>query len=168
MGSERGAALITSLLAIVILSAVGAALVLAATTDLAIAANAGASTEVFYAAEGAFERTLSELRDAPDLSVVLDGTVPSRFTDGASTGTRRLTDGSTIDSFSRAQPSWLFESGGVHDGRARCGSTDTSVGGEESALASVQLWTARRCICGWRTRRAALYGVDGCRRSCRQ
>ena len=88
-GPEQGAALIFTLLALRLLSATGAALVLVTRTDLLIAENAAASSEAFYAADAAFERTIAELQAVPDFTTVLGGVVGSAFVDGT-TGERAL------------------------------------------------------------------------------
>jgi hypothetical protein len=90
-------ALIVTLLVMVLLSAVGAVLVLTASADVLIAEHAGASVEARYAAEAALERTFAELRVAPDFTSVLSGTTGSSFTDGASSGERILRGGVRID-----------------------------------------------------------------------
>jgi len=95
--SERGAALAVTLMAMLLLSAVGAALVLATSTDVQIAVNAGAATEAFYAADAVFERTVAELGSVADFTSVLDGSVGSAFMDGPPGGVRTLPDHSTID-----------------------------------------------------------------------
>lgn len=97
MREEQGIALVTTVLAMLLLSAVGAALVLATSADSLIAANTGASIEAFYAADAVFERTVAELAAVPDLTSVLDGTTVSAFRDGAASGSRQLPDGSSID-----------------------------------------------------------------------
>jgi hypothetical protein len=97
MTNERGAALIITLLAMLLLSAVGAALVLATSADVLISANAGASSEAFYAADAAFERTVAELRGAQAFTSVLNGSTASGFTDGSSSAPRALADGSRLD-----------------------------------------------------------------------
>lgn len=97
MGNERGLALIVTLLAMLLLSAVGAALVLVTSADTLIAANSGASSEASYAADAAFERTVAELRSAPSFTAVLNGAVASAFRDGVASGSRTLPDGSSID-----------------------------------------------------------------------
>ena len=94
---ENGVALVIVALAMVLLSAVGAALVVVTSADVLIAANVGASNEALYVADAVFERTLAELRGAPDLTAVLNGTAPSGFQDGAPTGQRSLADGTRID-----------------------------------------------------------------------
>lgn len=96
MHDERGLALIITLIALALLSAIGAALVLATNADVLIAANAGASSEAFYAAEAAFERTVAELHAVGDLTSLLDGSIPSSFTDGLPSGVRTLSDGSRL------------------------------------------------------------------------
>ena len=96
MGGERGVALVITLMALLLLSAVGAALVLATNVDVLISANAGASNQTFYAADAAFERTLAELRSQPGFTPVLSGTVTSAFVDGAPSGQRTLADGSEL------------------------------------------------------------------------
>lgn len=97
MRSERGIALIVTLLAMLLLSAIGAALVLATGADTLIASNSGASSEAFYAADAAFERAVAELRTAPGFTAVLSGAVVSAFRDGVASGPRTLPDGSSVD-----------------------------------------------------------------------
>ena len=79
---QKGAALIVTVLALMLLSATGAALVLLTGTDLLIAENAAASSEAFYAADAVFERTIAELQEVPDFTTVLGGLVESAFEDG--------------------------------------------------------------------------------------
>lgn len=97
MRSERGVALIATMLAMLLLSAIGAALVLATSADTLIASNNGASSEAFYAADAAFERTVAELRTLPSFTSVLSGAVMSAFRDGAVSGSRTLPDGSSVE-----------------------------------------------------------------------
>jgi hypothetical protein len=97
VGCERGVALLVALFTIVLLSAIGAALVLLTDADILIAANAGASSETMFAADAVLERTFAELRDAADLTSILNGSRPSAFVDGLPAGQRDLPDGRTID-----------------------------------------------------------------------
>lgn len=90
-------ALIVTLLAMLLLSAIGAALVLATTADTLIAANSGAASEALYAADAAFERTVAELQGVPTFTSVLSGAVVSGFRDGAASGSRPLPDGASVD-----------------------------------------------------------------------
>jgi hypothetical protein len=94
--TDSGAALIVTLMAMLLLSAIGAALVLATSADILIAANAGAAGEAFYAADAAMERTIGELRGVPDFTAVLNGSIESAFTDGPPSGPRRLADGTPL------------------------------------------------------------------------
>ncbi|MFN7915401.1 MAG: hypothetical protein U0Q55_08670 [Vicinamibacterales bacterium] len=94
---ERGAALLTCLLSLVLLAAIGSALTLSATTDQHIAANAGAASEALAAAHAAFARAVAELALAPDLTAVLDGSWRSQFVDGAPAGTRPAPGGGTLN-----------------------------------------------------------------------
>lgn len=94
---ERGAALLTCLMAMVLLAAVGSALVIAATTEVMLVANAGAAGEALAAARAVFARTIAELTLAPDLTSVLDGSWNSQFADGAPAGTRAGPGGSTVN-----------------------------------------------------------------------
>jgi len=95
--SEHGVVLVVTLMAMLLLSAIGAALVLATTADGQIAANSGAATEAFYAADAVFERTLAELRAASDFTSVLDGSVSSAFIDGPPAGVRVMPDHTSVD-----------------------------------------------------------------------
>jgi hypothetical protein len=94
---EEGMALVVTLMAMLLLSVLGAALILTTSADAMIAANAGAASDAFYAAEAAFERTLAELRRAPDFTSVLTGAFTSAFVDDPSAGPRILADGTRID-----------------------------------------------------------------------
>jgi hypothetical protein len=95
MRDQQGIALIVTLLAMLLLSAIGAALVLVTSADTLIASNSGASSEAFYAADAAFERTVAELRSVPTITSVLTGAAVSAFRDGAAAGPRQLPDGSS-------------------------------------------------------------------------
>lgn len=95
--SERGVALVVCTLAMVLVMALGVALVIATSTEVQIAANFRTSYEGVYAAGAALERALADLRSLADWNPVLDGSVRSGFADGPPTGVRLLPDGSTID-----------------------------------------------------------------------
>ena len=93
---DRGIALLIVLLAIVLLSAIGAGLVLATTAETHIAMNFQRSDEALYAADAAAERVLDDLRTVADWTPLLTGAVFSSFVDGPPSGTRQLGDGSVI------------------------------------------------------------------------
>lgn len=96
-GRQRGMALVLTIMTMLLMSVLGAALVLTTSADAMIAANAGAASDAFYAAEAAFERTLAELRRAPDFTAVLTGAFRSAFVDDPAAGPRTLGDRTTID-----------------------------------------------------------------------
>jgi len=70
---DAGAALLLALLAIVLLAALGGGMITLGDTDATIAANHRAAAELLYAAEGAVERALSEIRTAVTWTDVLTG-----------------------------------------------------------------------------------------------
>src|SRR5262249_52761974 len=94
---ERGVALVVALLAMLVMAAVGAALMLAAATELRITRNFRNSTEALYAADAALERVVDELRAIGDWNLLLSGSVRSSFAVGEPHGRRSMADGKTID-----------------------------------------------------------------------
>jgi hypothetical protein len=92
-----GFVLIVVLLAIMLLSALGSALVLTTSTESRIAANFGGSAEGLDAAEAIVELSLAEIVAVPDWNQLLNGSARSSFVDGGPTGSRQLADGSVID-----------------------------------------------------------------------
>jgi len=75
----------------------GGALILLSSSETAIGANFRAAHEATYAADAVMERAIADLGRVADWTMVLDGSVQSTFIDGASSGSRELVDGSTID-----------------------------------------------------------------------
>ena len=94
---EEGVALVIALMATTLLLTLGGALILLSSSETVIAANFRSAHEARYAADAAIERALSDLRREPDFTPVLSGDLRSSFVDGASSGGRSLSDGSTID-----------------------------------------------------------------------
>jgi hypothetical protein len=94
---ERGAALVVTMAATLLLSAMCAALVLATSTESLITGHFRAGMEAHYAAEAAANRVLADLAGAPDWDGVLSGGALPVFADGAPSGTRTLEDGSVVD-----------------------------------------------------------------------
>lgn len=93
---EGGAGLVAVLLAVLLLSALGLAVALAAFGDALASGNVAASRETLYAADAGIERALPDLQDAPDWDLVLSGSVTSGFTDGAPAGERVVEGGGAI------------------------------------------------------------------------
>jgi Tfp pilus assembly protein PilX len=94
---ERGAALVLALMAVLLLAALGFALLATTTTESMIASNYRSSQEGFYAADAAAERVLADLPAVSNWNTVLDGSTRSAFVDGPPSGVRTLSDGSAID-----------------------------------------------------------------------
>ena len=96
-GRERGAALIVALMATMLLSALGLALILTTTTETKITGNYTHAQEAMYAADAAIERTVQDVLTVPDWNDMLSGAQRSAFVDGLASGTRTLPNGAVID-----------------------------------------------------------------------
>jgi len=94
---ERGAALVTALMALLLLTALGFALVLSTTTETMITGNFRGGQEALYAADAGVERVMDDLLTVPDWNNILKGSIRSAFIDGSPSGGRNLPDGTTID-----------------------------------------------------------------------
>jgi PilX N-terminal len=97
LAREDGIALLVAMLAMLLLSALGAGLLLTTSSETIIAANFRSSAEEFYAAEAGLERVLDSLQAAPDWNAWTMGLDRSSFVDGPPSGVRTLGDGTTID-----------------------------------------------------------------------
>ena len=97
VGGERGAALITVLMAMLLLTTLGLALVLTASTELLIVGEYRNAQEGLYAAEAALARALTDLVAVPDWNTILAGNDRSTFVDGPPSAIRVLADGKTMD-----------------------------------------------------------------------
>lgn len=95
-GSERGMAMIITLMAMLLMMALGTALLMTTTTEANITRNFRNNTEALYAADAGLERALSDLLTVPDWNTLLNGTNRSAFVDGAPAGTRQLADGKVL------------------------------------------------------------------------
>lgn len=89
--------MVVAAMAMLLLMALGAALIVVTTAETTIASNFRASGEAFYAADAVLARALVDLRDLPDWDQALNGSARSVLADGAPSGLRRLSDGSTVD-----------------------------------------------------------------------
>lgn len=94
---ERGIALVVVLMAMVLMSALGVALVLSTSAETHIALNFLRAQQALYAADAAAQRAIDDLRAVADWTTLLSGAVLSSFIDGAPIGPRRLDDGSVLD-----------------------------------------------------------------------
>ena len=97
VADEQGIALIMSLLAMMLLMALGTALVMTTMTETKIAGNYRNSFETLYAADGAVERVMQDILTVPNWDDILSGATTSAFIDGPPSGQRTLPDGTQID-----------------------------------------------------------------------
>ncbi len=95
--SERGVALIVTLLAMMMMVALGTALILTTSTELKITRNFRNTSEGLYAADAVVERAMDDILTIRDWNSLLNGSAQSAFIDGLPGGTRTLADGKTID-----------------------------------------------------------------------
>ena len=96
LADERGTALIIALMAMMLLTALGAAVVMVANTETHIAGNYRNSQEALYAADAAVERVVQDLLLVPRWNDILSGTAQSGFVDGAMTVRKTLPAGGTV------------------------------------------------------------------------
>ena len=94
---EDGVALLVAMMAVLLMTAIGTALVVSSSTETLIAVHFREDLESRDAAAAVMNRGLDELLDLDDWGVVIDGSVQSSWVDGPAAGARTLADGSTID-----------------------------------------------------------------------
>src|SRR5688572_2434753 len=94
--NEDGTALIISLMAMMLLTALGAATIMVSRTETAIANNYRNSQEALYAADAAIERVVQDLLMVPRWNDILNGSSQSGFIDGAMTAAKELPGGGRI------------------------------------------------------------------------
>ena len=92
--SETGTALVVSLMAVLLLSALGAALVMTTNTEVMLTKNFESAQQALYGADAGIERGLQELIREPNWNVVLTGGATSSFIDDPP---YRLPDGTSAD-----------------------------------------------------------------------
>ena len=85
---ERGMVLIVVVVTVTLLAALGAALTLATTTEVAIAANYREATETLYAAEAGVAFVMQEVATVADWNDVATDSGQSAFVDGPAGGSR--------------------------------------------------------------------------------
>jgi len=95
--SQNGVAMVIAMMAMLLMSALGLALVLTTTSETLISANFRNGQEAVYAADAVIERAVDDLLTVPDWNKLLSGAEQSGFIDGPPSGPRTLKDGSTID-----------------------------------------------------------------------
>jgi len=93
LGAEDGTALIIALMATMLLTALGAAVIMVTTTETKISNNYSNAQEALYAADAAVERVVQDLLMVPRWNDILTGATQSAFVDGSMTGMKQLVGG---------------------------------------------------------------------------
>lgn len=96
LSNQEGSALIIALMAMMLLTALGAAVVMVSTTETRIAGNYRDSQEALYAADAAVERVVQDLLLVPRWNDILNGSTHSSFAIGSSTGPIILPTGGSV------------------------------------------------------------------------
>lgn len=96
-GREDGVALLIAMIAMLLMSALGTALMVTSSSETLVAAHFRDSLDARYAAGALLEQGVAELRTVEDWSPLLAGLSRSPWTDGPPSGTRTLPDGSTLN-----------------------------------------------------------------------
>ena len=87
---DDGTALLVTLMAMLLMTALGIALVLTTSSETMIASHFRNSQEGLYAADAALERSLDDLLTVADWNQLLNGSVQSTFIDGPPSGCAHL------------------------------------------------------------------------------
>jgi PilX N-terminal len=95
-GNEDGVALIIALLSMMLLTALGATVIMVSNTETRIAGNYQHSQEALYAADAAAERVVQDLLMIPRWNDILAGSATSAFVDGTVTGVKTLPNGGQV------------------------------------------------------------------------
>jgi PilX N-terminal len=96
LANQEGSALIIALMAMMLLTALGAAAVMVSNTETKIAGNFRDSGEALYAADAAAERVVQDLLLVPRWNDILTGTTQSSFVDGDMTSLITLPGGGQV------------------------------------------------------------------------
>jgi hypothetical protein len=94
---EHGVAMVWAMLAVLLVSALGAGLILTSSTETMIASNFRDGVEARYAADAMMARAIDLLVRLPNWVEPITGLTRSALVDGNLVGARTLPDGSTID-----------------------------------------------------------------------
>jgi len=93
---ERGTALIIALMAMMLLTALGAAVVMVSSTETHISSNYRNGQEALYAADAAVERVMQDLLMIPRWNDILNGSAQSGFVDGSAASAKTLPGGGVM------------------------------------------------------------------------
>jgi hypothetical protein len=95
--NEHGFAMIMAIMGLLLIGAVGSALVLSTSVETLIARSFREGAGTLYAADAVAAYARLQLASDPDWTRVLNGAMRSSWADGAPRGPRSLRDGSTIN-----------------------------------------------------------------------
>jgi hypothetical protein len=96
LAGEKGTALVIAMMAVMLLTALGAAVIMVTNTETAISANYKNGQEALYAADAGVERVMQDLLMVPRWNDILDGTAHSAFADGSMSANKTLPGGGII------------------------------------------------------------------------
>jgi hypothetical protein len=96
LGNQNGAALIIALMSMMLLTALGAAVIMVTNTETMIAANYRNGQEALYAADAAVERVVQDLLMVPRWNDILSGAEQSAFIDGSMTAQKVMPGGARL------------------------------------------------------------------------
>jgi len=94
---EDGVALLIAMVAVLLMTALGAALILTSSSETIVAGHFRDNLEARYAAGAMIERGIDEVGPVEDWNLLIDGLQRSSWIDGPPTSPRTLPDGSTLD-----------------------------------------------------------------------
>jgi hypothetical protein len=94
---EDGIAMLSALMALMLMMAIGTALILSSSSETMIAANFRGGIEARYAAGAMIEQGMDDVAGIADWPALIAGALRSAWVDGPASGIRTLVDGSTID-----------------------------------------------------------------------
>jgi hypothetical protein len=114
-------------MAMLLLSALGIALIMTTTTEGMIVSNYTSSQEALYAADAAIERTMQDVLTVPDWNNMLAGNQRSAFVDGSPSGNRTLANG------------WVLNLGEATN-MANCGKITACSAAEMNATTEERPW----------------------------
>jgi Tfp pilus assembly protein PilX len=97
VGNERGVALVLAVMATMLLTALGTALVMVTRTETMIASNHRHAAEALYAADAGVERVVQDLSALPEWNRILDDSTKSAFVDGRCAVAVTLPAGGSLD-----------------------------------------------------------------------
>jgi type IV pilus assembly PilX-like protein len=96
LAEEEGTALIIALMAMMLLTALGAAMIMVTTTETKISNNYSNAQEALYAADAAVERVVQDLLMVPRWNDILTGAAQSAFVDGDMMSQKHLSGGGVM------------------------------------------------------------------------